>query len=83
MNLVKSTKSHLIALLCEKEICYFQFDKNDHQNKLISLSNKRLEFVNKIYDEAKLQVKLALDLMSDEEQVRVPVEKEKCRLINL
>lgn len=68
LNLDKSTTSRLVTQLCEKGICHIQSDQNDRRNKLISLTDKGLQHVNEIHHEAKLQVKLALEMMSDEEQ---------------
>lgn len=71
LNLDKSTTSRLVTQLCEKEICQIQADENDRRNKLISLTKKGLQLVNEIHEEANLQVKLALDMMSNKEQAVV------------
>jgi putative acetyltransferase len=68
LNLEKSTTSRLITQLLEKGICHIQPDENDRRNKLISLTNKGLQLVNKIHFEANLQVQQALDMMSEEEK---------------
>ena len=71
LNLDKSTTSRLMTQLCEKGICQIQADQIDRRNKLISLTKKGIRLVNKIHHEAKLQVQLALDMMSNEEQAIV------------
>jgi putative acetyltransferase len=71
LNLDKSTASRLVTQLCEKGICQIQPDENDRRNKLISLTQKGSKLVNEIHREANLQVKLALDMMSTEEQAVV------------
>ncbi len=68
LNLEKSTTSRLIAQLTDKGTCRIQADENDRRNKLISLTKKGLEVVNKIHIEANIQVKNALDMMSEEEK---------------
>lgn len=71
LNLDKSTASRLVTQLCEKGICLIQPDENDRRNKLISLTQKGSKLVNEIHREANMQVKLALDMMSNEEQAAV------------
>ncbi|HEX4045007.1 MAG TPA: GNAT family N-acetyltransferase [Gammaproteobacteria bacterium] len=68
LNLEKSTTSRLVSQLCNKGICTIQPDENDRRNKLVSLTKKGESLVNKIHHEAKLQVKQALDILSDDEQ---------------
>jgi len=68
LNLEKSTTSRLITQLLDKGICQIQVDENDRRNKLISLTKKGLQLVNKIHFEANLQVQQALDMMSEEEK---------------
>ncbi len=68
LNLEKSTVSRLVAQLLEDGICCIKIDENDRRNKLISLTKKGLVLVGKIHIEATLQVKRALDLMSEEEK---------------
>jgi len=67
LNLEKSTTSRLITQLTENGICRIQPDENDRRIKLLTLTKKGLSLVNKINLEATLQVKNALDTMSDEE----------------
>jgi putative acetyltransferase len=71
LNLDKSTTSRLVTQLCEKGICQIQLDEHDRRNKLISLTKKGLQLVNEIHKKASLQVNLALDMMSKEEQAMV------------
>lgn len=71
LNLDKSTTSRLVTQLCERGICQIQADEHDRRNKLISLTREGLRCVNEIHKEARLQVKLALDMMSKEEQTTV------------
>jgi len=71
LNLDKSTASRLVTQLCEKGICEIQPDEHDRRNKLISLTKKGSKLVNEIHREADLQVKLALNMMSNEEQAVV------------
>jgi len=68
LNLEKSTTSRLVTQLLSKGICHIQLDENDRRNKLISLTKKGLQLVNKIHLEAKLQVQQALDMMSEDEK---------------
>jgi putative acetyltransferase len=68
LNLEKSTTSRLVTQLLDKGICHIQADEHDRRNKLISLSKKGLQLVNRIHCEAKLQVQQALDMMSEEEK---------------
>lgn len=67
LNLEKSTTSRLVAQMIQDGMCRMQADENDRRNKIISLTKKGLELVNKIHIEAKSQVKQALSMMSDEE----------------
>ncbi len=71
LNLEKSTTSRLVTQLCDKGICHIHSDENDRRNKLISLTKKGLELVNAIHHETKLQIKLALDMMNNEERAIV------------
>jgi putative acetyltransferase len=71
LNLEKSTISRLVAQLLEQGICQIQSDENDRRNKLISLTKKGSIQVNKIHVAARLQVRQALDMMSDEERMTV------------
>lgn len=68
LNLEKSTASRLVTQLVDQGICHMQADENDRRNKLISLTKKGLGLVNTIHLEAKSQVKLALEMLSEEEQ---------------
>jgi DNA-binding MarR family transcriptional regulator len=68
LNLEKSTTSRLVTELLNKGICHTQPDENDRRNKLIALTKKGLQLVNKIHFEAKLQVQLALDMMNEKEK---------------
>lgn len=68
LNLEKSTTSRLVTQLFDKGICHIQPDKNDRRNKLISLTKKGVVLVKTIHFEAKLQVKKALDLLSEKEK---------------
>lgn len=71
LNLEKSTTSRLVAQLCDKGIIHIHPDENNRRNKLISLTKKGTKLVNEIHHHAKLQVKLALETMSEEEQATV------------
>jgi len=71
LNLEKSTTSRLVAQLLEEEICCMQLDETDRRNKIISLTKKGLKLVDKINVEAELQVRQALDSMSDQEKSTV------------
>lgn len=71
LNLDKSTASRLVMQLCKEDSCQIHFDENDRRNKLISLTKKGLQLVNAIHYEANLQVKLALNMINEEEQATV------------
>lgn len=68
LNLDQSTTSRLVTQLCEKELCQIQPDEQDRRSKLLSLTKKGLKLVSEIHNAANLQVKSALDLLSNEEQ---------------
>lgn len=68
LNLEKSTVSRVVTHLYEQELCDIQPDANDRRNKLISLTKKGQVLANEIHCAAKLQVKLALEVMNEEEK---------------
>lgn len=71
LNLDKSTTSRLVMQLSEKGTCQMEPDAHDRRNKLISLTQKGQKLVNDIHHEANLQVKSALNRLSEEEQAVV------------
>ena len=68
LNLEKSTTSRLVAQLCDQDLCKIHFDANDRRNKLISLTKKGKLLADHIHHEAVLQIKQALNVMSEEEK---------------
>ena len=68
LDLEKSTTSRLVAQLLKKGLCQTTFDGDDRRNKLLTLTKKGIEMVSNIHKEADLQVKMALDMMNEEEQ---------------